>query len=87
MKTIYKYPLNAVETVIRVPGGARLLTIQIQGETPHVWVLVDTDATRRITMVLTIYGTGHELPSQPGEYVGTWQSRGFVWHVFLSWRD
>jgi len=85
--TIWKYPL-AIEThqCILMPNGAQMLTVQIQGDQPCIWVLVEPDNPYRLRDVY-MYGTGHTIPvSKIAEhaYVGTFQldSGRLVFHVF-----
>ena len=79
---IWKWPLNmATEQDLQLPSGARLLTLQLQGDNPQLWFLCDAHAPlepRRFA----IHGTGHPLPDKPGEYVATFQTGALVWHVF-----
>lgn len=83
MKQIWKYKLANLETqIIDMPAGAKILDVQIQNGTPAMWALVDPDATeppRRFAL----YGTGWDMPDDPGEYVATFQMpNGLVFHVF-----
>jgi hypothetical protein len=89
MKAIWKYPLDlnvfsrARQWEFDVPKGATPLCLQMQHGTPTLWMMVDAKApteNRRFTM----YGTGHEMPEDPGQYIGTFQLDGglFVFHVF-----
>jgi hypothetical protein len=66
-----------------IPAGATFLTIQLQLGVPCIWFLCDPDvpiARRRID----VYGTGHELPPNPGKYIDTVQfvNEGIVLHFF-----
>lgn len=88
MRTIWKFPLPPMSIsdliVLDMPTGADILTLQIQGQTPTMWAVVDNEnfVHRRFVIV----GTGHEIRDEiddaVGSYVGTWQSQGFVWHLF-----
>ena len=82
MKTIWKWTLQP-ETTIDTPHGAKLLAVQEQHGEPQLWALVDPGAeTEKRTF--RVYGTGHDLPDDPGQYVGTFQMHGgaLVFHVF-----
>ena len=84
MKTIWKFPLEIVDRQpVSIPVGAQLLDVQMQGDQPCLWALVDTESPR-ITLVVRIYGTGHEIRDDPGLYLGTFQERTLVFHVFTS---
>lgn len=78
---IYKYPLALRDTqTVRMPQGATLLDVLMQGGGPVLYALVSKNTEiedRRIA----IYGTGHDIP-RPGEYVATVSDGKFVWHIF-----
>lgn len=82
--TIYKYPFEIGDDVtISMPRGATVLSVQMQGETPTMWAIVDPKApieARRFR----IFGTGHPVPSVfgIGNFVATFQQGPFVWHMF-----
>jgi hypothetical protein len=89
MKAIWKFELRPNEgdsmvASIKMPAGAEILTVQMQGATPKIWALVDPTAPleeRRLQVV----GTGHPFELREGaEYLGTFQMNGgsFVFHVF-----
>ena len=80
---IYKYPFPVIQNVtIKMPKGARILTVQMQGENPYIWAIVDQNMTKE-DRHFKVYGTGHDLNmKQNEEYIGTWQEGSFVWHLF-----
>jgi len=82
MKTIWKYTLD-FDTTLDMPCGAKLLAVQVQHCEPQLWALVDPGAEKELR-TFCVYGTGHELPDDPGRYVGTFQLSGgeLVFHVF-----
>ena len=85
---IYKYPLvRTAEQIIQMPRGAKPLAVQMQGEAPCIWALVEPEEQLERRLVW-IFGTGHEIPSiiQKMQYLGTFQEmRGMlVWHVFVN---
>lgn len=87
MKTIWKFLLKTTEVQpIRMPKGAKILTVQVQDDSPCLWALVDPHAKPEKRMI-EIFGTGHPIQSNDGnsrEYIGTYQQNGgqFVGHVF-----
>ena len=86
MKTIYKYPLHPQFDRINecaMPSDAQILTMQIQAGIPVVWALVNTESPTKKVRFLT-WGTGWDMDDDSGEYVGTFQESGFVWHVFMK---
>lgn len=83
-KTIWKFPLDIEDRVrIPLPAGAQLLSVQMQGETPCLWALVDPAAEKEMRYI-DVYGTGHEMPDKPGRYISTFQMMGgrLVFHAF-----
>jgi hypothetical protein len=82
MKTIWKWKLGP-ETTINMPHGAKLLAVQDQNGEPHLWAMVDPSA-KTYPRTFRVYGTGHNMPDEPGQYVGTVQMRewAMVVHVF-----
>lgn len=83
MLTIYKYQfVIADKVIIKMPEGAKILSADIQNNTPTIWALVRTDGPV-IERAFTIYGTGEEMNEWLlGEHIGTIQVNGFVWHIF-----
>ncbi len=70
------------ETILHMPGGAKILTVQMQNGVPYVWVLVNPDAmmARR---TIRVFGTGHPIPSgYDDHHIGSVQDGALVWHVF-----
>ena len=67
---------------LSLPAGAQILTVQIQDDKPMLWALIDPNETLFSTRILGIYGTGHNVPYNPGKYISTFQLKGMVFHVF-----
>jgi hypothetical protein len=83
---VWKYAVPIGDAFeLRMPRGARCLTVQVQGAGLCLWALVDPSApleTRRFLF----RGTGHEIDYGYAElvWVGTFQLEGgaLVFHVF-----
>jgi hypothetical protein len=85
VKSIWKYPLQVLDRqFVAMPRGAQVLTVQTQRGQPHIWALADPAEREYVDRCLRIYGTGHEMPADPGRYVGTFQlaDGGLIYHVF-----
>lgn len=84
--TIWKYPLEMTDIqTIGVPRGAVPLSVQVQGETPCLWALVDPENPPRAMIVKTV-GTGHACVLDGYRHLGTYQLHGgsLVFHVFVQ---
>lgn len=88
-KIIFKYPLKIKsEQIIEMPLGYQILTVQIQGEVPYLWVIVDKNEKQIIDCKIRIVGTGYCFDNHLLDYIGTFQlssfkiSNNYVWHVF-----
>jgi len=84
MLTIWKYQLEVVGTnTVQIPRGGRVLAVQTQRDIPCIWVLVDPDNSLEAWRFY-VYGTGHEVLSDPDDYLGTVQvlNGRLVFHVF-----
>lgn len=93
MRTIHQFPIRiGGPNTIEMPAGAEPLSVQLQA-TPwgndcrsgmlQLWALVDTDRPM-VPVDIEAYGTGHEIPDNPGRHLGTVQTHGgrYVCHVF-----
>ncbi len=89
MRSIFKYQLNFVALPQRLdlPDGARVLTVAAQADRVTLWAEVDVDHPPRERRFRT-YGTGHPLPPEPGQYLGTAHlvNQGLVVHVYEETR-
>ncbi len=85
-KRIYKYPLTDLSSYISMPTGARILSVQLQGNDLMAWALIDKDVPTSEKRCFAIYGTGWALDNDPGDYLATIQGNGFVWHLFETTR-
>lgn len=98
MKKVWKFPLQITdEQRIAMPRGAQLLTVQVQGQQPCLWAVVDVDAPSEDRLII-IHGTGHTISGAADRYIGTFQisypaeitSKGvnppstLVFHVFAG---
>ena len=84
-RVIWKFPISGPAVWIEMPRGAEILTIQLQGEIPTVWAMVDPDAPK-VRRKIVILGTGHVVASWPPDrrykYINTFQVGPFVFHLF-----
>lgn len=85
-KQIWKFQLTSFKMSIDVPIGAEILSVQMQGDIPCIWLLVNPKAPTQ-SRYFEIYGTGTDIPYDMGimrNYIGTYQldNGDFIFHVF-----
>lgn len=82
MRTIWKYTLSISDgpQYLYLPDG-KLLCAQVQDGLVQLWFELDP-STEYVSRTFQVYGTGHQMPDDPGDYVGTVQTGPFVWHVY-----
>lgn len=83
MKRIYRYDLPKINQALLVPEGAEFLQAGEQNGDVVVWALVDATATS-VNRNVAVYGTGHEVPDNPGVYLNTVFVGSYVYHVFVD---
>lgn len=87
MEKIFKYPIEVTdEQIVLLPTGAKILTIQNQGDIPCLWALVNPTAPTDMAITIRIYGTGHDVTDSDSlEYISTFQMMGgsLVFHSFI----
>ena len=84
---IWKYQLRLTgQQSLIMPKGAEFLSVQMQGEILCLWALVDEYRGDTETTLITLYGTGHRVPRDPGEHIATVQcdDGSLVFHVFAA---
>jgi len=82
---IWKYPLEVTDLQsVTMPRDAELLSIQMQGDKCNLWALVDETKPLVDDYTIAIYGTGHQIPDNPGKYLSTFQMYhgAAVFHAF-----
>lgn len=84
IREIWKYDINIDgSTIISMPKGARIMTIQVQNNIPCMWVYVNPSAEKEQRTFETFY-TGEPIYLADREYLGTYQLNNgkLVCHVF-----
>jgi hypothetical protein len=80
-RTIWKFKILGGDFGLVMPHGARILTVQQQGECSVIWALVDPDAPR-IVRNFRLVVTGGYVEEAGSHYIGTFQAGWFVGHLF-----
>lgn len=73
------------ETVFTSYAGAtKILSAGCQNKDQLVvWVETDDSVRGISTFRVCVYGTGWDLPDNPGRFIGTVQDgTGYVWHIY-----
>lgn len=71
-KKVWKYDLEP-EMTIKMPAGAKILSIDEQNNMPCMWVLVNPEA-KKVKRHFRFYGTGRTIPDVEMNYVGSFQT-------------
>jgi hypothetical protein len=73
---------------IKVPHGAKFLSVQVQHGVAVLWYLCST-ANPKTEIVVDMRGTGHEINENPGKFAGTVQfcDGDLVMHVFFPFEE
>lgn len=81
---IFKYEICASHTFyLPLPEGAEILDVQMQDDKPVLWAMVNPQRPtihQAFRLVVTGQSVGPETKRE--NYVGTFQDRGFVGHLF-----
>lgn len=83
---VHKYELPVGDWVsVLMPYGAEPLCVQVQRDTPCMWARVPPNSPQ-VMHHFRIAGTGHDLGSNVGRHIGSFQLDGgnLVFHVFAE---
>lgn len=85
-KSIWKFPFPIEdEFVLEMPRYAKILHVQMQGNAPCIWALVDVDAPK-VKRKFALRGTGHPCEDLgAAEFIGTFfafTDGSLVFHLF-----
>ena len=86
MQSIYKYQLETTAAqVLKMPTGAKILSVQIQLGLITIWALIDLYSKDILEeRVFLIYNTGTEHQAVRGKHLATVQELDgqVIYHVF-----
>jgi hypothetical protein len=83
-KVIWKFAVpGPARFSTAMPAGAEILAVQVQGDAPQMWALVDPESPVELRTFQS-FGTGHVIDASILAYLGTVQFDGgeLVFHVF-----
>ena len=83
MNVIWKYPLGPGKNELKLPKGAELLTAQMQGSGPQLWVKLDPKA-EKVYREVRVLATGEAFNGDGFRYISTFQLEGgsLIFHAF-----
>lgn len=86
-RQVWKYPIDVGENRITMPKGAKILTAQMQRDTPVLWAEVNVyDKHEELACEsrnILVTGTGHDIDRNLDlQYIATFQMSWMVWHVY-----
>lgn len=87
MRTIHKHTIKSEKAIIgepftiSLPFKSNILTLQLQDKEPTFWYQCNPDNEKE-KRLFVIYFTGWEIKENNIEYIGTWQSLGYVFHLY-----
>ena len=88
-RSIWKYEFKVTDSFsIDMPKDAEVLCVQVQGNRPVMWAVVDPKEPTE-PRKFRVHGTGHPILTDKINYIGTIQEAGgsLIWHVFESEED
>lgn len=86
IEQVHKYPLPLGDWVsVAMPQGAEPIAVQMQNGAPMLWARVKL-GNPLVVHHFRIAGTGHELGSNVGRHIGSFQMHGgaLIFHVFAG---
>jgi hypothetical protein len=82
MRVIRKYHIESMmDPIVLMPRGAKILKLANKKLKPIIWAMVDTEKPI-VKRLIRTFNTEEELPEEPGQYLGTVELLGYVFHCF-----
>lgn len=70
-----------MDPIVPMPKGAKILKLAHKKSSPMIWAMVDTDKPI-VNRLIRVFDTNEQLPEEPGEYLGTVETLGCIFHCF-----
>ncbi len=87
--TIYKYPLNIVDTqILELPYPCNIISVINQRDRLILYAMVDTESEKKVKIEISIRGTGHDIQYNPYHgktFLATVDMNPLVWHIFYKY--
>lgn len=87
-KTHWKFELNTDSIqLVKMPRNSKILTVQVQDDRPVMWAFLTPDAPLENRCIESFFnGEPVDIENTiEREYIGTYQLKGLVYHVYLRW--
>lgn len=69
--------------MLQMPAGGIVLTLRMQNDMPHLWVLHPNPQAEVETRIFRLVTTGEEFNPAGCTYIGSFEAQGwFIGHVF-----
>lgn len=82
LRQIWKFPLEVTDVqTISMPMGAKIMHVDVQHDQVCLWAGVYPDNSK-MDRTFHLYGTGHAIPDDVQDYLGSVVIGPFVWHLF-----
>ncbi len=82
MRVIKQYGIHSMmDPVVFMPKGAKILKLAHKKSQPIIWAAVDTEKPF-VKRLIRTFKTDEELPDEPGQYLGTVETLGMIFHCF-----
>lgn len=86
MLTVHKYTISQGNFKVRLPLGAKIISVHTQDNVICIWAEVETLASTTEERSFEVFGTGHRMPeTQYGQhrtFLGTVFFPELVFHVY-----
>lgn len=86
LNSVWKFPLSTdgVQTIM-VPSQHSFLTVGLDGDGARcIWMMVDAADQKRLPLEIVKVATGNGTVPHVGDYLGTINQDGYIWHYFTG---
>lgn len=85
LRRVYKYQFDLIDAPqpICITGFRKVVLVERRRDQPCLWVEVEPSSAQR-TIILQVFGTGHDIEDHDLNHVGSFQAGMFVFHVYIK---
>lgn len=81
-QVIHKYKLKSTWMRLELPVGSKILALQVQDGDPTLWIQKPDTLINMESRIFITIPTGLLFDASDKTYIGTYQSNGFVGHIY-----